>query len=218
MYNPNSLEEERISWRTVIYYNITRPIRRIFEAVDAFANGDDDDDSDTPGSWAMPGKIIASSSDLAQLSPELTASGSSSSPMSSSDEDVQIVHLRARLAPLMAAESSLAERLSGGLNVAGSGKGNVYVRSGWQARSLGLSFKRSQSRGDNMNGGRTSFSGQRRSADEPVPASTASDALIEEVARMVDHCKDDIKQLWQHPAVRRLRAQRRLRLEEWAEL
>ncbi|KAH8099943.1 G-protein alpha subunit [Cristinia sonorae] len=200
MYNPGSLEEERISWRAVIYYNITRPVRRIFEALDTFGDGDDDDDDGF-------NRIIASSSDLAHLSPDLVASGSSSAP--SSAEDAQLADLRTRLAPLLSAESSLAERLSGGLNVAGSGKGNVYVRSGWQARSLGISFGRARSRGDVMN----VSSEQRTSLDRIAE----SDALIEEVARMVDQLKDDVKTLWQHPAVRRLRSRRKLRLEEWAE-
>ncbi|TCD65139.1 hypothetical protein EIP91_003032 [Steccherinum ochraceum] len=215
MYNPTSLEEERISWRAVIYFNIMRPVRRIFEGLDAFGDSDDDDDLDLPGS----SKIIASSSDLTQLSPELTASGSSSSPLSPASaaaEDAQIALLRSKLSPLLAAESSLADRLSGGLNVAGSGKGNVYVRSGWQARSLNLPFGRSRSRGDSVTGGRTSISAARSSLDNP-PTGAGGDLLIEEVARLVDQSKDDIKQLWQHPAVRRLRARRKLRLEEWAE-
>ncbi|THH27373.1 hypothetical protein EUX98_g6819 [Antrodiella citrinella] len=213
MYNPNSLEEERISWRAVIYYNIIRPVRRIFEAIDAF-DGEDDDESD-PNSPDFTGKIMASTSDLTHMFPQLTATGSSSPPMSDAAEDAQLVHLRAQLAPLLAVEPSLAERISGGLNVAGSGKGNVYVRSGWQARSLGLSFSRARSRNDSMSGGRRSLS--RNSSDGAAPVTAAHDVLIEDVARLVDQCKDDIKQLWQHPAIRRLRAARKLRLEEWAE-
>ena len=210
MYNPTSLEEERLSWRAVIYYNITRPIRRIFEALDAFGDSDDDDEHD-----AIPSRIIASTSDLTQLSPELVASSSSSPPILPSAEEAQLASLRSRLAPLLAAESSLAERLSGGLDVSGSGKGNVFVRSGWQARSLGLSFGRSRSRGDSLNGSRPSISGQRSSFDR---SNGAKDVLIEEVARLVDQSKEDIQELWHHPAVRRLRARRKLRLEEWAEL
>ena len=216
MYNPNSLEEERISWRAVIYYNITRPIRRIFEALDAFGDGEDDDDSDAAGSPGLPGRIIGSTTDLTQTSPESVASGSNSPPApQAAVEEAQLAALRSKLSPLLSAESSLADRLSGGLDVSGSGKGNVFVRSGWQARSLGLSFTRTRSRGDSING-RQSLSGQRTSHDNT--SQMTNDVLIEEVARLVDQGKDDIQELWQHPAVRRLRAKRKLRFEEWAEL
>ena len=43
MYNPTSLEEERLSWRSVIYYNITRPVRRILEALDSYSEVEEDD-------------------------------------------------------------------------------------------------------------------------------------------------------------------------------
>ena len=42
MYNPTGLDEERLSWRTVIFFNIARPVRRILDALDAYGDGDDD--------------------------------------------------------------------------------------------------------------------------------------------------------------------------------
>ena len=57
MYNPNSLEDERASWRCVVYCNIVRALRRIFEVYDAYGDmGDDDPESTygTPESSAGP--------------------------------------------------------------------------------------------------------------------------------------------------------------------
>ena len=44
IYNPTSLDEERLSWRVVIQYNIARPVLRILEALDLYAEGDSDED------------------------------------------------------------------------------------------------------------------------------------------------------------------------------
>ena len=43
------------------------------------------------------------------------------------------------------------------------------------------------------------------------------DQLAEEVSKILIECQDDVRELWQHPLVQRLRARRKLKLEEWAE-
>lgn len=220
MYNPSSLEEERLSWRSVVYYNIARPVRRILEALDAFVEGEEDEGS---GSEAVSGtpdtsRRVASSSSHFEGASLDQASSSFHAPSVKTDSDAQLANLRSRLAPLVAAESSLADYLSGGVSVSGSGKGNVFVRSGWQARSL-VSFGKSKN-------GRSSFTGQRSSLENhPTRASNRdsvrsqeSNALIESVGAIVDASKEDVRELWEHPAVKRLRDKRKLRLEEWAEL
>lgn len=221
MYNPSSLEEERLSWRSVVYYNIARPVKRILDALDAIAEGEEEEGSGSEAVSGTPdtsGRLASSSSHFEGTSLD---QGSSSLHASSSkpDQDAQLINLRSRLAPLVAAESSLANYLSGGVSVAGSGKGNVFVRTGWQARSL-VSFGKSKN-------GRSSFTGQRSSLEnspsrtsnrESVRSQEESNAFLENVGNIVDASKEDVKELWEHPAVKKLRGGRKFRLEEWAEL
>ena len=183
-----------MSWRPVVYYNIVRPVRRIFEVVDAYAELDYDD----------PDSIIGT--------PDSTGVGSSSGDHSidSTTAEREISTLRLRLSPLLATEASLAERLSGSNAAAApSAKGNILVRSGWQLLGKGKRDRTSY-------GGRSSLDiAPRRSEDSDK---AQSDKLIEEVATILSACKDDVRELWEHPHVRKLRGKRRLRLEEWAEL
>ncbi|KAI0749464.1 G-protein alpha subunit [Daedaleopsis nitida] len=219
LYNPSGLDEERLSWRTVIYFNIARPIRRILDALDAYGDGGDDDDDLIPevnyGYTPNPPSGMAVTSDYAE--------NKSITPSQASLEK-KVSQLRARLSSLLAAEERLAERLSGGVNVSGSGRGSVFVRTGWQARTLGLAFGKSRER--TSSGGRFSFTG-RSSIDNQKGVSEAElqakkaqaeeDDLIAEVGAILSESQGDIKELWELPAVKRLRDRRRLKLEEWAD-
>lgn len=196
----------------MIYHNIARPVRRILDALDAYSDLLDDDADDfsmdidskfgTPDTAARlgaPSPGFSNSNDPSDQTPSVLA------PSVRSDYEVQLGHLRDRLSPLLDAEAELAERLSGGIDVSGSGKGNVFVRSGWQARSL-------------LGKGRGDDTGGRRSVSSATRGDPTHDLLCEHVASVLASCKDDIRELWEHPAVRRLRDRRKLRLEEWAEL
>ena len=109
-----------------------------------------------------------------------------------------------RLLPLVAMDPALADRLSGGITVSGSGKGNVFVRTGWQSRTIDSALGRKRQQfNENTNG----------KAPEP-----AQDALTQDVNHMLEATQEDIKELWAHPTVRGLVAQRRLKLDEWSEL
>ena len=187
----------------MIYYNIARPVRRILDALDAYSDlldDESDDFMDIDSKFGTPDIATRLTAPSPGLSIDQTASVLS--PSVKSDYEAQLGQLRDRLSPLLDVEASLAERLSGGIDVSGSGKGNVFVRSGWQARSL-----LGKVRGDESGGRRSTSS-----------AGGSHDALCEHVASVLVSCKDDIRELWEHPAVRRLRERRKLRLEEWAEL
>ena len=110
MYNPSGLDEERLSWRTVIFFNIARPVRRILDVLDAYGDGEDDEEYASNDPTGTPRIAVI---------PELPED----QPASSSQESLErkVAHLRLRLSPLLAAEASLAERLSGGIDVSGSG-------------------------------------------------------------------------------------------------
>ncbi|KAI0324145.1 G-protein alpha subunit [Cubamyces sp. BRFM 1775] len=221
LYNPTGLDDERLSWRTVIYFNIARPISRILDALDAFGDADDDDDL-SEGNYAAQDILSASGLPVASGSSDIPADEKSLSPSQLSLER-QVSAFRSRLASLLTAETTLADRLSGGVDVSGSGRGSVFVRSGWQARSLGLPFGRGRER--TSSGGRFSFSG-RHSGDNQKGndvelrsrrAETDEDKLVQEVAAILSSCQKDIRELWSLPAVKKLRDRRRLKLEEWAE-
>ena len=231
IYNPTSLDEERLSWRVVIQYNIVRPVLRILEALDLYAEGDSDEDiaEKMNLAYGTPESRIAASEKSEKLgrSTEASASRETLQPSPSPSMDQQLSTLRLRLAPLVQLESQLANRL-GGVSVIGSGKGSVMVRSGWQARTFGITFGKTRERTSSSRG-RFSFTGQRstlengaserKSSDTDVSehAEPEKDQLVEDVARVLSACKDDVRELWQHPAVKRLRENRKLRLEEWAE-
>ncbi|KAI0649357.1 G-protein alpha subunit [Trametes meyenii] len=222
LYNPAGLDDERLSWRAVVYFNIARPISRILEALDAYGDAEDDDDLNSDGTFGTLDIRAASGMPVASTSSDFAVDEKSLSPSQLSLEK-QINSFRARLSPLLAAETSLADRLSGGIDVSGSGKGSVFVRSGWQSRSIGLSFGRGRDRSNS--GGRFSLSGRaslenRKGNEMELQARRVDpqeDKLVQEVASILSTCQRDIKELWELPAVKKLRDRRRLKLEEWAE-
>jgi len=193
MYKPNSLDEERSSWRTVIFFNVLRSIKHILATLEAW-----DDTWDEQAGGSSRGTHI----DSGNQSDRILNSAAVPNKASPTKESLkyQIANLRLRLSPLVAADPQLADRLTGGVTVSGSGKGGVFVRSGWQARSGGggQPRKHGASRGDDTN--------QR------------VDSLVEDVCKMLTASKTNIRELWEHPTVRKLISNRKLLLEEWSEL
>jgi guanine nucleotide-binding protein alpha-1 subunit len=210
MYRPDSLDQERASWRTVVYFNIARSVKRILESLESHGDIFDEDSPDNTGDLAY--SSISSKQtleDRIRQDVEDSPPRSYPSPMSSETQK-QIATLRLRLSPLVAAEHTLADRLSGGVRVSGSGKGGVFVRHGWQTRST------------TRNGPSPSRSRDGSGASH-VLASPATDGVnlseaIEEVGRILDASKEDVKALWRSDVVQKMIRRRRLRLEEWAEL
>lgn len=231
MYSPGSLENERMSWRTVIYFNVVRSLQKILATLEVWDDIDDGTDSqstlerqelandDLPilGKPHSPLQPVGTDTSPTTPSPTHLAPPTPISARASS-----ISELRLRLLSLIGIEPQLANRLSGGVSVAGSGKGEVFVRSGWQARSLLKGQKlmgRLSKRSDNSP---TSPSSPVTSdpAERPGSSMTVSNAdpLIEEVASMLYQSHDDIRALWEHPVVRALISKRKLKLDEWSEL
>lgn len=216
MYRPSSLDNERISWKTVIYFNVVHSLKHILTTLEQWDDvlGEDDDSLSLPeDKLRFAGHPSSSMSLHAEGGPSSSPSSATSAPSSShfnpwveksGANQFQIAALRRKLSPLVSTDTQLADRLSGGINVSGSGKGSVYVRSGWQARTienaLGRLNKRSQDR--------------KEISDNQV----VQDILILDVARMLVLFESDIKELWDHPTVKGMIAKRRLKLDEWSEL
>ncbi|KAF8813180.1 guanine nucleotide-binding protein [Phlegmacium glaucopus] len=226
MYKPNSLDQERSSWKTVIYFNIVHSLKHILTTLESWDDVLDDDDlyDDTQSVLAMkqrsgrfadqPSPSTSLMGDIHQGSPrsptqsEAVASSAGHSTLSKDAGAVQIAILRRRLSPLISSEPQLADRLSGGISVSGSGKGGVYVRSGWQARTIEGALGRKR-----MNG---SSSNEKHPRDS-VSRDEVIDALVQEVGHLLEVCEGDIKELWSHPTVKGLIVKRRLKLDEWSE-
>ena len=227
MYKPSSIDQERISWKTVIYFNVVHSLKHILATLEAW-----DDILDDESEYVMEDSASISpdkarvngisdqpspSTSLLTSAPAPSIAGSPGrtvSPIpfafSASKEAsaAQIAYLRRNLLSLVSTDDQLADRLSGGITVSGSGKGGVYVRSGWQARTIENALGRLKPR--------------HAPQDDAVKKNSisqdpAQDILVEEVGRMLAVYKDDIKELWNHPTVRGLIARRKLKLDEWSE-
>lgn len=223
MYKPNSIDQERISWKTVIYFNVVRSLKHILNTLEAWDDSADDepDFSPDPYSRSRAGGFADQPSPSPSLMNPMATNGSPSSFSASSSTShfvvsprdsgpTQIANLRRRLSPLVATDAQLADRLSGGITVSGSGKGGVFVRSGWQARTIENAVGRMRKRrhDNELNGkGRESLS-----------PDSGQDILVQDVAQMLKASERDVKELWNHPTVKALIAKRRLKLDEWSEL
>ncbi|KAJ7745790.1 guanine nucleotide binding protein, alpha subunit [Mycena metata] len=206
MYKPNSIEQERASWRTVIYFNVVHSLKHILTALEAWDDAFEDEPRAQPTGYYE--QHSSSSSQSSQGVPPLP-NGMPGVPSRSespaySGRNSRIVALRNRLSPLLATDAPLADRLSGGISVSGSGKGGVFVRSGWQARTVDKALGKMRSHDD------------RRGREGYMPEDDG-DILLQEVGRMLSALKDDVRELWAHPTVKGLIMKRKLKLDEWSE-
>jgi hypothetical protein len=229
MYKPSSIDQERISWKTVIYFNVVHSLKHILATLEAWDDILDDETEHASNDSASILPIRARTNGISdQPSPSTSLLNSppmpgvagsprrsispSQSPAHASKEggSAQIAYLRRKLMSLVASDAQLADRLSGGITVSGSGKGGVYVRSGWQARAIENALGRIKTR----------HSSHHDNAAKKISVShdAVPDLLVEEVGRMLTVSKDDIKELWNHPTVKGLMMRRKLKLDEWSEL
>ncbi|KAJ6513044.1 guanine nucleotide-binding protein [Mycena sanguinolenta] len=195
MYKPNSIEQERASWRTVIYFNVVHSLKHILATLEAWDDSFEDDPKAQPSGYYDQ----SSSSSSSQLPPVPRAPSRAESPAYGRNN--RIASLRARLSPLLATDAPLADRLSGGITVSGSGKGGVFVRSGWQARTIDKLGKKKSSESR----GREGY------------VEDDGDILLQDVGRLLSALKEDVRELWAHPTVKGLIMKRKLKLDEWSE-
>ena len=206
MYSPDSLDQERASWRTVVYFNVARSVKHILDTLESHADSFDDDDPDRADDSAYDSVTSKYTLQRHQDAADGSSARQCPSPVVTESQR-QIATLRLRLSPLVAAECTLAYNLTGG----NFGKGGVYVRDGWQSRSTPR-HSHSRSR---------AVSAPNYSLPSPIIEGMNSSNVagaIEEVCRILDASKEDIKTLWRSDVVQNMIKRRRLRLEEWTEL
>jgi guanine nucleotide-binding protein alpha-1 subunit len=186
----------------VVFYNVVCSVRNILATLEGWEDV-------VPATWSRsPDPDTNSLADNVSETGPLDDPSTPESPTQQpkSVEASQIASLRLRLSPLLAVEAKLAEHLSGGVQVAGSLKGNALVRSGWQAREI----ENGQKIGRPRTGSASKSDGDK--------AQTADDPFLQEVRTLLEKSKADIQTLWEHPTVKAFIASRRLRLEAWATL
>lgn len=213
MYKPKSLDQERASWKTVIYFNVVHSLQHILTTLETWGDTLDEDSLEDPTSSSAD-KSRANAQPSPASNSSSTASGHPgsaprSSTTSSGDPGIlQIANLREKLRTLVATDIPLADRLSGGITVSGSGKGGVYVRNGWQARTIENALGRLKP---------NYYEPELKKSREPFH-DAGPDILVLDVGRMLKVAKDDIKELWSHDTVQGLMKRRKLKLDEWSEL
>lgn len=147
-------------------------------------------------------RVILDELDIEEMSsssdPESPSEPSSTirigSPVSTSD-------LRTKLLPLIAIEDTLAANLNDGVSIAG-GRTGVYVRSGWQALVTPThSYELPDLRKPTLD-------------TKAITMASVTDLAARTLASLLEEIED----LWQHPAIRRLLRLHKLRLDEAAPL
>jgi hypothetical protein len=217
LYNPESLEQERVSWRSIVYFNIARSVKQILEVLELYGDSAEDDNiesSDNSSNEHISRRHASSRRPPAASSSRSAASGASSSKTSPSSSKMALIlenqrliaTLRMRLSALVAAEATLADKLSGGMRSANPNQSKVFVRRGWQSRAASLSGRL---------GSRSPISPD--GIDKAALTGDDIIQIVQHVAAVLDLCKRDVQQLWENEAVQKLIHKRRLRLEESAE-
>ncbi|KAI0630050.1 G-protein alpha subunit [Trametes polyzona] len=188
-YSSKTLDEERPSWRPIVYFNILKAIRMILDELDwQYGLG-------ASGGEPLPVPLVPSTSNTSG-SGSHSHSGSSSRSSPNPAWFPELAILRNKLLPLVASEDALAGELSGGISVTG-GRTGVYVRAGWQAL---ISGNRAWPLSENY---RTTMT-PRQSAVANIVAKTLAASQAE------------VELLWWHPGVQSLLKGNKLRLEEYA--
>ncbi|KAJ7678993.1 guanine nucleotide-binding protein [Mycena polygramma] len=201
MYKPNSIEQERSSWRTVIYFNVVHSLKHILTTLESW----DDSFDDIPTGYYDHSS--SSQGGVPPLPNGMARAPSRAASPAYSGRSNRITSLRNRLTPLLATDAPLADRLSGGITLSGSGKGGLLVRSGWQARTVDKTL--GKMRKPSVDDSRRGREGYMHEDD--------GDILLQEIGRMLSALKDDIRELWAHPTVKGLIMKRKLKLDEWSE-
>ncbi|PAV16151.1 G- alpha subunit [Pyrrhoderma noxium] len=214
-YAPASLDEERDSWRAVVFFNVVRNIKRILQALDAL-NLTPNSPPPTSVPVAGPSSLPFDAGNEQDLDAEAVAADvdNGDGPMTnlSMAARTELATLKLKLSPLLSAEAGLADRLSGGVQVGALAKrrgGGVYVRTGWQT-TMSVSGRKRRHSEENDSKGKEVQDGEQRTRD-------VIQKELEDISSLLYACREDVKALWAHAAVRSLIDKRKLRLQESAE-
>lgn len=195
-YASQTLDRERPSWRPIVYSNILKALRMLFEELDRqyspVGASLSPEEPQTPGTFTNSG-------DPLQVAGSSSFSGSSSISSTtvvghlSWPSDLQDLHTV--LSRLISREDDLASEVSGGISVSG-GRTGVFVRAGWQTL---ISPNRTWPVGD-------------------IRAQPTSSNATDLIAQLLQETKVEIEEFWRHPTVKKLLSSNKVRLEESAAL
>ncbi|KAI0665862.1 G-protein alpha subunit [Trametes maxima] len=191
-YSSKTLDDERPSWRPIVYFNILKAVRMILDELDwQYGLG-----ASSREPLAVP-LLPSTSATSGSASGSGSGSGSSTRSLPNPVWLAELAALRNKLLPLVASEDALAAELSGGITVTG-GRTGVYVRHGWQALISG--------------GGRAWPLAEHYRTTMTVRQS----AVTNIVAKTLAASQAEVEMLWWHPGVQSLLKGNKLRLEEYA--
>ena len=207
MYSPDTPDHERTSWCIVVYFNIACFVKRILETLESHDDKFDESVSESPVLDSVSPKRT-----LEVIHRDVVEDPSTSHPYSTSvvtESQKDIATLRLRLSSLVAAEATLADRLSHDIRISGSGQGSVYARHDRQFRSSAHN-----SSSTNPSRGTTG------ALSSPIleGGNNVNIEIVERVRKILGASKEDVKALWRSDVVQKMINRRRLRLEEGAEL
>ncbi|KAF8206213.1 guanine nucleotide binding protein, alpha subunit [Mycena galopus ATCC 62051] len=197
------LGQERSSWRTVIYFNVVHSLKHILTTLEAWDDSFEDDPRAPPqptGYYDSPPRPPRPRSPQCQEplhEPKVPPSGTETTASRLCALGFRLCSLPTRPLRTASAEASLS-RLR---------KGGVFVRSGWQARTIDKALGKNAMR---------KASSESRGREGYIPDDDG-DILLQDVARMLSALKDDVRELWAHPTVKGLIMKRKLKLDEWSE-
>ncbi|KAI0697286.1 G-protein alpha subunit [Cytidiella melzeri] len=187
-YASQTLDRERPSWRPIVYSNVLKALRMLFDELDRQYSL-----SSAPAPRSPVCAVVEPTPGISSFS--ASSSNSSSTVVGNSTWPPDLHELQAALGPLIAYEDALASEVSGGISVSG-GRTGVYVRAGWQTLiSPNRAWPLADIRGAVVGG--------------------PSDAVTL-VAQLLHETMPEIEEFWRHPAVTKLLSLNKVRLEESA--
>ncbi|CAE6443428.1 unnamed protein product [Rhizoctonia solani] len=184
LYAPQTLDAERAAWRGVVFLNVIKTLRTVCEAHD-FEYGPSNNSAITFDPWS-------------------SAYTPPASPKGPTARD-NVAAIKLHLAPLLGLESTLAQRIGSGFNLAG--RTEFCVRRGWQDNSLFSRANTGKKKGRSRSG---SIDADRGIGNGKAP----ENELHLDVQMVLADCLQDIQTLWAHPSLKVLVQRRRLKLED----
>ncbi|KAF8520549.1 guanine nucleotide binding protein, alpha subunit [Gautieria morchelliformis] len=204
-YTPNAFREERLAWRSVIYLNLVRSVRRIIDALSPV------DPSDSP-----TGSDPADEDEPYVGRPSTSQGSATTSALFSSQPYVE---LKARLEPLLVLEEKLIKLLAGGDD-------DEATQLAWPAPPDGAAMSKDRPPTPSNSKSEVSLNTRHnwKRALNKLALGSKNDSSPSELdgwwndpsdpGHVLDQCRPDLEKLWGDEAVQAELKRKRLRLEE----
>ncbi|KAG8942591.1 hypothetical protein FRC04_003578 [Tulasnella sp. 424] len=207
LYAPQSFSAERDSWKSIIYLNLVKSIRKILDAISVEEEGFSDDGDATSTNGKPTSKDALRSGTPISFSP----TEDPNSRQSTDDTYAQFAAIKLRLSPLALAEELLIRRLAGPGEEEATQFGSWAPHQASSTSRIKEVFVRSSS-----NWKRGLFSGGPGSKGKENGAAEAErrSAEKDDPIAIVNACREDMVALWKDASVQSILRRKGVRLEE----